>query len=794
FAKKKSDAPDDKAVATKKEPEAPDDEVVATRKKSEAPDDGEVAKKKKSEADIDEADEAAIVKKEQVVSDGDAGIVKSEGMTLEDFSGDMDPEKALEKLRKVVLAGEQEQEDDLEQITRDLADGFDFDEIESDENVWGQKEFASGTETESEGITDDEPETTTDEGSGDIPKTETGSERITDSEPETAADEGSGDIAETETDSEEEYQYVNPYELVLGEHTQAEVEEAIENLNTLGLEGDIYERAKRMLLLEMAGSEGELEKWLEEQENGKRKKAAVSALDEENAFELTDFDEDSLEQELALAIDEDFAEDDTKKEAEPAADKEIAKDNQEKEPKHAMNLEYAEDHLEKETEVAVDGEIAEDDPEKETEVAVDGEIAEDDLKNETKPAVDREIAEDCQAKAVESEQDGQDDEVVSQVDDETEYHRRRNDSRKAAKHSPGKKRVIRKKEKRTSEKPKVDSNQDMENSDSGHDSGHVEEKGYQVSLQNPFVLKNSASYMDQFEEYITDTQENRKLSTGFRRLDAMLRFGLHKGSYFIDAEPQYLKNSFMQQLADRAAEGGVDVLYISTELSRYDLMVDTISRLSYEIHQGDPDKSVSVMSIMTGEEGANLASLKDELNWYRGRISEHLYILDQEAVAEYMESIEEVSAGDILTGLIRSIVREGAHKPVVFIDNIENILSVEDSEDMRPLMEGIRKLAKELGIPIIMSYGYAQAENETELDLEEKEFHSSLGDMCDVYMELSYARMITEDSEELTQEDIQEMMEEGETLLIDVMLHRNRRPMRASCQIQGTPKFNHFEE
>ena len=322
----------------------------------------------------------------------------------------------------------------------------------------------------------------------------------------------------------------------------------------------------------------------------------------------------------------------------------------------------------------------------------------------------------------------------------------------------------------------------------------VEEKEYQVSLRHPFVLKNSASFMDQFERYIADTQENRKLSTGFKKLDAMLRYGLHKGTYFIDSDPQYLKNSFMQQMADRAAESGVDVLYISTELSRYDLMVDTISRLSYEIHQGDLDKAVSVMSIMTGENGADLESLKDELNWYRGRISEHLYILDQEVVSEYTESMEEASAGDVLAELIRSIVRDGVHKPVVFIDNIENILSVEDSEDIKPLMEGIRRLAGELGIPIIMSYGYAQAESETEMSSEESEFHALLGNMCDVYMELQYADMITEDSVEITEEDIQEMVEEGDTLLINVLLHRNRRPLRASCQIQGTPKFNYFEE
>ena len=44
----------------------------------------------------------------------------------------------------------------------------------------------------------------------------------------------------------------------------------------------------------------------------------------------------------------------------------------------------------------------------------------------------------------------------------------------------------------------------------------VEEKEFQVSVRNPFVLKNSASFMDKFEEYIVDTQENRKLSTVFK--------------------------------------------------------------------------------------------------------------------------------------------------------------------------------------------------------------------------------------------------------------------------------------
>lgn len=540
---------------------------------------------------------------------------------------------------------------------------------------------------------------------------------------------------EEEEEAEEEYEYVDPDELVLGNHTQAEIDEAMENLSTLGLEGDVYERAKRMLLLELAGSEAELDAWLKEQEGSKKKKAAVSALDgDDNLGDLADFDEEALEKELELAMDEDFL---TEEDDEPEKSEEVEESIEEGEPE-SDESEESED----ETEEVDNVEESADEPEgaDETEIEVE--------------------------------------EIVSTP-------KSKKKTEKSVKHSKPKKKVVRRKEK-SSPEPKQEK--------TISENVEAEEKGYQVSVRKPFVLKNSASFMNQFEEYIVDTQENRKLSTGFKKLDAMLRYGLHKGSYFIDSQPQYLKNSFMQQIADRAAEAGIDVLYISTELSRYDLMVDTISRLSYEIHQGDLDKAVSVMSIMTGEDGADIGSLKDELNWYRGRISEHLFILDQEAVTDYVDSMEEASAGEILSELIRSIVREGAHKPVVFIDNIENILSVEDSEDMKPLMDGIRKLSKELGIPIVMSYGYAQAESEEEMDPSEIEFHESIGNMCDVYLELKYADMITEDSVELTEEDIRDMVEEGDTLLIDVLLHKNRRPMRASCQIQGTPKYNFFEE
>lgn len=648
----------------------------------------------------------------------------------------------------------------------------------------------------------------------------------------------------------EEFEYVDPGELVLGDHTQAEIDEALDNLASLGLEGEVYERAKRMLLLELAGSEVALDAWLEEQENGKKKKAAVSALDtEEDALEdLEDLDEDDLERELELAMDEDFIEEDLEEPANEETLEESSQDKSEETEKEAVSEENLEENSVEKTEdesdktegaedvseqpesilkEASEEEISSEEENSEEEEGETSEAAQEEAANkefseteeeaanreyseteeketanrECSETEEKEIANKGVSKKTEKEAEYKEAEYISESEDTIQVEKTRpekeertsSQTKKPAhsertSHSRKHKNIVKRKEKTAPEK------EEREFSAVVLTGKNVEEKEFQVSVRNPFVLKNSASFMDKFEEYIVDTQENRKLSTGFKRLDAMLRYGLHKGSYFVDATPQYLKNGFMQQIVDRAAESGVDVLYISTELTRYDLMVDTISRLSYEMNKKDEEKAVSSMAIMTGEKGADIRSLKDELNWYRGRISEHLFVLDQEAVSEYVENMEDASAGDILAELIRSIVTEGAHKPVVFIDNIENILSVEDSEDMKPLMDGIRKLAKELGIPIIMSYGYAPAESENELDPDEIEYHKSLGNMCDVYLELKYADMITEDYEELTEDDIQEMVENGEMLLINVQLHKNRRTMKASCQIQATPKFNYYEE
>lgn len=444
------------------------------------------------------------------------------------------------------------------------------------------------------------------------------------------------DLVEEEPEESDEYEYVDPGELVLGEHTQAEIDEALDNLASLGLEGEVYERAKRMLLLELAGSETVLDAWLEEQENGKKKKASVSALDkeEDTLGDLEDLDEEDLERELEIAMDEDFVEE----ELEEKNTEENTEDSEEPTVENVGNAE--------ETGVQDNTDFEEIEKLNETESMENTEASEELAENISAEEVDTEeinteSADQEDFEALENSKDSKESERSALSDDEdekagdetvqkdtekesetaeyisesehtiqVEKTRPEKEEKKSARvkkdsrsdrslHSRKHKNVVKRKEKAAPEKEEREFTAVIPTGKT------VEEKEFQVSVRNPFVLKNSASFMDKFEEYIVDTQENRKLSTGFKRLDAMLRYGLHKGSYFVDSMPQYLKNGFMQQIADRAAESGVDVLYISTELSRYDLMVDTVSRLSYEMNKKDEEKAVSSMAIMTGEKDAH---------------------------------------------------------------------------------------------------------------------------------------------------------------------------------------------
>jgi len=76
----------------------------------------------------------------------------------------------------------------------------------------------------------------------------------------------------------------------------------------------------------------------------------------------------------------------------------------------------------------------------------------------------------------------------------------------------------------------------------------------------------------------TDATEPELISTGFNTLDVALDGGLFEGLYVIGAISSLGKTTLAIQIADYLASQGRDVLYISLEMSRYEIMAKSISR------------------------------------------------------------------------------------------------------------------------------------------------------------------------------------------------------------------------
>lgn len=89
---------------------------------------------------------------------------------------------------------------------------------------------------------------------------------------------------------------------------------------------------------------------------------------------------------------------------------------------------------------------------------------------------------------------------------------------------------------------------------------------------------SAAGYLQAFLNGIADSANTPALPTGFQKLDQELEGGLYEGLYIIGAMSSLGKTTFLCQIADQIAATGHDVLFVSLEMSRYEIMAKSISR------------------------------------------------------------------------------------------------------------------------------------------------------------------------------------------------------------------------
>ena len=95
-------------------------------------------------------------------------------------------------------------------------------------------------------------------------------------------------------------------------------------------------------------------------------------------------------------------------------------------------------------------------------------------------------------------------------------------------------------------------------------------------------LRNTTDTLQDYLSYIQDDTQVKKIRTGFDKLDNLLNGGLPNGLITLGAIPSLGKTTFALQVADNMASmENTKVLLFSLEMTRFDIISKSLSRISY---------------------------------------------------------------------------------------------------------------------------------------------------------------------------------------------------------------------
>ncbi len=194
----------------------------------------------------------------------------------------------------------------------------------------------------------------------------------------------------------------------------------------------------------------------------------------------------------------------------------------------------------------------------------------------------------------------------------------------------------------------------------------------------------------------------RVWKTGFGGLDELIGGGLRAGSLILLAGPQGLgKSTFALQLARNTAASGRPVLYFSYEHDAEDLTQKLIAMEAGELDESDRARITAVRSIFDDLWASSLEHRLESMPCGAKALakvasySELLFVHRSTGTRTDIESIQST---------IEMVREVSGSTPLVIVDYLQKIKSVHDTDDdakSTEIVEGLKDLAIDHGIPIL---------------------------------------------------------------------------------------------
>ena len=190
-------------------------------------------------------------------------------------------------------------------------------------------------------------------------------------------------------------------------------------------------------------------------------------------------------------------------------------------------------------------------------------------------------------------------------------------------------------------------------------------KGVTSTIERGRCLSSHEAMLDFIDQLSDRTQGKRNVvPSGYPQLDALLGVGfLNSGLYIIAARPGVGKTTFALNVAEKIAEQGENILFVSLEMSAEQISAKRVSRAS-----GIATNKLSMSSSLSDEElslAAEEASRLSQNGFYINRGVGHVTVAEIGIMARSYENLTAVVV-DYL-GLIRSTEHGSRYEQVTQI-------------------------------------------------------------------------------------------------------------------------------
>lgn len=311
----------------------------------------------------------------------------------------------------------------------------------------------------------------------------------------------------------------------------------------------------------------------------------------------------------------------------------------------------------------------------------------------------------------------------------------------------------------------------------------------QATMESYQAEANAGKQLDAFLEAANEFARTSAITTGYENLDRLLDGGLYPGLYVIGAISSLGKTTFFLQMADAIAKAGHDALIFSLEMSRYELMAKTLSRVSVQEKERNswPEQYAKpARDYLTGKWGID--KIKDD-NEARAMLKAfdvyrewagHVYII------EGCYTLDALAVGE----MAKSHIKLTGNKPVVIVDYLQILAPLSDrytdKQNVDRSIVELKRLSRDLKLPVLTVSSFNRESYATKATMSAFKESGAIEYTSDVLIGLQFLGM----SDSKFDVDAAKKANPRE---IELLLIKNRHGQCGEARFNYYPKFNLFE-